>query len=116
MRENRPSGSEGGEAETNRPSLPLSSTEEAHVVPNFVHFLRPLTNVAYPLSRFFTLKPGLLAPAGGAAGRELSEGPNPNDLMTISVASRNCRCGSRVVMAVTFKISLRGNWTGQWSM
>lgn len=24
MRENRPSGSEGGEAETNRPSLPLS--------------------------------------------------------------------------------------------
>ena len=26
MRENRPSGSEGGEAEANRPSLPLSKT------------------------------------------------------------------------------------------
>jgi hypothetical protein len=26
MRENRPSGSEGGEAEANRPSLPLSLT------------------------------------------------------------------------------------------
>jgi|LSQX01.3.fsa_nt_gb hypothetical protein len=30
MRENRPSGSEGGEAETNRPSLPLSKGQSGN--------------------------------------------------------------------------------------
>ena len=33
MRENRPSGSEGGAAETNRPSLPLSGYEQRYPLP-----------------------------------------------------------------------------------
>ena len=47
----------------------------------------------------------------GEEGRELSEGPKSKDLMIDSVDSRNCTCGSRVVMAATTKTSLRVNWT-----